>query len=517
MAQTIHVNDLTHRRWARAIKLYATLLALALLALSAQMGYATWQSMRSAGADAAQPDALELSANARTLARLARAAMDGTEVAVAFGRTRSKIAVDAQALLARIKHTAPQQDSAGHLFSAWAETDTAAGQLHDQLTALQEMAAQYTHFFEQLPAIKTRLDELVRHMVSSGSAAPQVYLALHQLVLIDEMARQVDTIRSGGDAAALEAAELVQEIAAFERVLNGLRHGDTGIALRRLQGQKNLATLAQVEAQWAQLRPRLDAIAHHAPARLAAQSAVMVLERGADAMLTAASTLPASGLHPLPMRRPWGLASALLALLAGAGLWQAISRHRRLLNEQAAQLRHYEQNAFAQLLDEMGALAEGDLTVKATFSEDATGALADAINFIAQQLGARIQALTDAIAPMPVQADQARQMVIRLSEVSQYQTQELSAAEAKVQQMSARLDAVLALLAVPAATHQQEALDTARECAHLAADLTAMIETVHTVSTQLAGEAGEAVPALEALAQTAATLREAADGFILPS
>jgi len=328
----------------------------------------------------------------------------------------------------------------------------------------------------------------------------------------------VDTIRSGGDAAALEAAELVQEIAAFERVLNGLRHGDTGIALRRLQGQKNLATLAQVEAQWAQLRPRLDAIAHHTPARLAAQSAVMVLERGADAMLTAASTLPASGLHPLPIRRPWaGLASALLALLAGAGLWQALSRHRRLLNEQAAQLRHHEQNAFAQLLDEMGALAEGDLTVKATFSEDATGALADAINFIAQQLGARIQALTDAIAPMPVQADQARQMVIRLSEVSQYQTQELSAAEAKVQQMSARLDAVLALLAVPAATHRQDALDATRECAHLAADLSAMIETVHTVSTQLAGEAGKAAPALEALAQTAATLREAADAFILPS
>jgi len=515
MAQTIHVNEVTHGQWGSAIKGWASLLALALLALSVQMGYSAWQSTRSAEADALE--SLELPANARTLARLGRAAMSGAEVAVEFGRTRSKLGADVQALSARIQHTEPLQDSAGHLFSAWAELDTAAGQLHDQLTALQEMAAHYSDFFEQLPAIKTDLDELTRHMVSSGSTASQVYLALHQLLLIDEMARQVDTIRSSADAAARDAAELAQEIAAFDRVLSGLRRGDSEIALRRLQGHKSLAVLAQVEAQWALLRPLLEAIAQQAPARLAAQSALAALERGADAMLTAASALPARELPPLPMGSPSaGLVSALLALLAGAGLWQALSRHRRLLNEQAAQLRHHEQNAFAQLLDEMGALAEGDLTIKATFSEGATGALADAINFIAQQLGARIQALTDAIAPMPVQADQARQMVIRLSEVSQYETQELSAAEAKVQQMSARLDAVLALLAVPAAAHQHQALDAARECAHLVADLTAMIETVHTVSSQLAGEAGKAVPALESLAQTTATLREAADGFILP-
>jgi len=523
MAQTRPVNDLTHRRWGPAIKGCATVLALALLALLAQMGYAVWQTTHSAGTETAGPAALELPADARALVRLGRAAMGGAEVEGEFARTRSKIAADVQALSARLKHTAPLQGRAGHLFSTWDETDAAASQLHDQLSALQEMATHYTHFFEQLPAIKTHLDALARHMVSSGSVASQVYLALHQLVLIDEMARQVDTIRSSGDAAAQEATELAQEIAAFDRVLTGLRHGDTRLALRRLRGQKNLAALAQVEAQWARLRPLLDIIAQQAPARRAAQSALTALERGADAMLIAASSPSAIEPHPLPMvalwpGSPWtGLASVMVALLAGAGLWQALSRRRHRWAEQAAQLRHREQDAFAQLLDEMGALAEGDLTVKATFSEDATGALADAINFISQQLSARIQTMTDAIAPMPVQVDQARQMAIRLSEVSQYQTQELSAAEAKVQQMSTCLEAVLALLAAPARSSRQKALNAAQECAHLAADLSAMIETVHTVSTQLADEAGKATPVLERLVQSSAALREAADGFILPS
>ena len=38
------------------------------------------------------------------------------------------------------------------------------------------------------------------------------------------------------------------------------------------------------------------------------------------------------------------------------------------------------------LLDEMGSLAEGDLTVKATVTEDMTGAIADSINFAVEQL-----------------------------------------------------------------------------------------------------------------------------------
>ena len=38
------------------------------------------------------------------------------------------------------------------------------------------------------------------------------------------------------------------------------------------------------------------------------------------------------------------------------------------------------------LLDEMGSLAEGDLTVKTTVTEDITGAIADSVNYAIDEL-----------------------------------------------------------------------------------------------------------------------------------
>ena len=49
------------------------------------------------------------------------------------------------------------------------------------------------------------------------------------------------------------------------------------------------------------------------------------------------------------------------------------------------------------LLDEMGSLAEGDLTVKATVTEDMTGAIADSINFAVEQLRSLVQTINDTV------------------------------------------------------------------------------------------------------------------------
>ena len=44
------------------------------------------------------------------------------------------------------------------------------------------------------------------------------------------------------------------------------------------------------------------------------------------------------------------------------------------------------QAAIMRLLDEMSSLADGDLTVRATVTEDMTGAIADSVNFAVEQL-----------------------------------------------------------------------------------------------------------------------------------
>ena len=57
----------------------------------------------------------------------------------------------------------------------------------------------------------------------------------------------------------------------------------------------------------------------------------------------------------------------------------------RLRSEAEAQNKA-NQEAILRLLNEMGNLADGDLTVQATVTEDITGAIADSINFTIEEL-----------------------------------------------------------------------------------------------------------------------------------
>jgi len=521
------MNEATHRAWGVAVKGCAGALALSLAALLAQLGHAFWQATTGAGSDERGTPVTVVALHglpieARHLARLGRAALDGVAIEDEFRSARSLVGTQVQQLMMQMAAT-ELQAQVQPLISAWAELETAAGRLYASLGTVQEMAARERQWFEQEADFKAQLDALAREMVASGAVASQVYLALHQLVLLDEISARVDSIRSGNERAVLAAAELTQEVAAFARVLTGLQRGDAGIALRRLQGRRTRIALAQVMAQWEALRPLLDDIAQHAPTRMLAHSAVVALERGADTLLDLSGPLAQRAAAPPPLASPgiarlWvALGTGALTLLSGIGLWQALLRRRRHWNEHAALQRHREQDAFAQLLDEMGALAEGDLTVKATFSEGSAGALADAINFVTQQLGARIQGMTAAAAPIAAKSEQALGAAIQLSEVSQYQREELDAALAKVQQLSLCVSALAAQMVAEDGPDRQAVQIAANECAHACVDLAAMLGTAHTVTARLAGEAAQAVEALDTLAQSAAALSESADGFVLPS
>jgi len=518
------MNAATHRRWGAAVKTCATMLTLAVLALLIQMGITTWQSMpgRPSNATDAVTEATRLlPTQTRHLAQLGRAAVGGASVEEEFRDARAKLTAQARQLMEQITANPELQQHTRPLISAWSEIETSAGQLDDTLDALREMDARERQCLDLIPVFKAELDALVREMIATGSVASQVYLALHQIVLLDEMTARIAAIHTGGESAAHDAGELPQEIATFARVLGGLQRGDAEMALRRLQGRRARAALAQVETQWEPLRPLLEQIAQQAPARLAAQAAARALEHGADALLTASAAQHAS--PPTPQGPVWlnflwtGVGAGALALLAGLGLWQALLRRRRHWDEQDAQQRQREQDAFARLLDEMGALAEGDLSIKATFSEDSVGALAEAINFIAQQLGARIQALSAPITSVGTYTEAARRAAIQCSELSQYQLQELDAALLRLRALRGGLDAIAPRITAAASEDRDEAtLDTARECAASCTDLMAMLNTLHTVTTRMGAETARGVALLDALAQSAATQREAADSFTLP-
>jgi twitching motility protein PilJ len=77
-----------------------------------------------------------------------------------------------------------------------------------------------------------------------------------------------------------------------------------------------------------------------------------------------------------------------------AWLQREIANVRRIADQQARQ-NERNQQAILRLLDELSSLADGDLTVQATVTDDITGAIADSINYAIEALRELVATIND--------------------------------------------------------------------------------------------------------------------------
>ena len=100
------------------------------------------------------------------------------------------------------------------------------------------------------------------------------------------------------------------------------------------------------------------------------------------------------------------------------------------------------QIAILRLLDELGDLAEGDLTVNATVSEDFTGAIADSVNFAIDQLRQLVLVINSTADRVSQSSEQTQMNAVELAEASEHQAQEIAGASAAINEMTVSIDQV---------------------------------------------------------------------------
>ena len=100
------------------------------------------------------------------------------------------------------------------------------------------------------------------------------------------------------------------------------------------------------------------------------------------------------------------------------------------------------QIAILRLLDELGDLAEGDLTVNATVSEDFTGAIADSVNFAIDQLRQLVLVINNTADRVSQSSDQTQLNAVELAEASEHQAQEIAGVSAAINEMTISIDQV---------------------------------------------------------------------------
>ena len=429
------------------VNAWLTILGIAVLVFGLNTGYATWKARQLGGASTAASDLRVLS---QQLANQGRDAVAGSAQAYAgFKETKARIDENVERLRTDFGNTPGVTDEVQQVVNTWTPLARSADQLIASEAAVLALAGNADRFNSKVPQLQARLDELVRAMSASGSPSSQVYIALRQVVLSGTMARRITEIRAGGAGAQMAGDALARDAAVFGNVLTGLRKGDATLGVTPLGNAGALAALGQAEALWGDMKKDLDAILGSSQNLFRAQSSAAAIATGANTLLDDSRKLfqALTAFGSLKDTSIFGniwisIFSGAIALLAIAGLLYALNRQQQLRYQATKELNDRNQEAIMRLLDEMGSLAEGDLTVKATVTEDMTGAIADSINFAVEQLRSLVQTITDTSVQVAASAQETQATAMHLAEAAEHQAREINTATARINEIAASINEV---------------------------------------------------------------------------
>jgi len=142
---------------------------------------------------------------------------------------------------------------------------------------------------------------------------------------------------------------------------------------------------------------------------------------------------------------PWvPLLFVVVTLVAvGAALWLqrelAALRHAA---EQQARQNERNQQAILRLLDELSSLADGDLTVQATVTEDITGAIADSINYAIEALRELVVTINDSAIKLDAATRSTQAVSTHLAKASSAQSKQIGSASESVTAMASSTEEV---------------------------------------------------------------------------
>ncbi|HDY84570.1 hypothetical protein LCGC14_0575520 [marine sediment metagenome] len=122
----------------------------------------------------------------------------------------------------------------------------------------------------------------------------------------------------------------------------------------------------------------------------------------------------------------------------------------------------HNQDAILQLLDEMGDLADGDLTTSATVTEDITGAIADSVNYTIDALRDLVENINNTTLQVASAAQETQATSLHLTDASEHQAQQISEVSSAINEMAGSIEQV--------SQNASQSSDVAKQSVKLAAE-----------------------------------------------
>ncbi len=296
-----------------------------------------------------------------------------------------------------------------------------------------------------------------------GDAKKQLAFANQQALWTQRMAKNANALLSSDQINPETAYQLGQDLRTFREVLDGMLQGSASLGLLAVSDPSAREKLLELQDVFTRFEKQATQILKSMPLLVEAKRAARELFDESEQLLTLTSKLTeryqgmGAGISLFLAIVFSLLALAALLVLGVINVGQAQGRA-----EEAAQENQRNQDAILRLLNEMGDLAEGDLTVQATVTEDITGAIADSVNYAIEELRNLVQGINRAADQVNQATTEARASSDELLAAADRQSKQIAETTDSVNQMSQSIGQV-SQNAAESAKVAEQSLATARK------------------------------------------------------
>ena len=293
----------------------------------------------------------------------------------------------------------------------------------NDLAELSRNIAQVRAGSEELAELSQDLTGL---MQQSGAPPVQV-LKVNRLTFLSERLGRGSAEILGGEIIDPTVPFLMgKDTNDFRELVKALESGSDTLGITALRDGDAKTKLGKLRESFNAFEQNIQPILNSVQKLVSARQSGRALQQGSEQLLSNVEQLQnalAVEKQTLPLFLAIGfglLALIFLALIAVVFLSDA---RRRAAESESENKRNQE--AILRLLNEMGDLADGDLTIRAKVTEDITGAIADSMNYTIDELRTLVTGVNNASTSVSAKSQQAQAVSVQLLDAAEKQSKEI--------------------------------------------------------------------------------------------
>jgi twitching motility protein PilJ len=337
----------------------------------------------------------------------------------------------------------PQLDA---LTKEWEKTDKSVQLVLTQSKNLIGLATAVRQINNNNPLLLDLAEQIQALKLQSQAPAREVSLSGQLVMLTQRLARNANAML-GADVIDPEVAFLMgKDTTTFRELLQGLTKGSDVLRVSAAKDAEQQAKLGELDKAYQEFQGAVASILGNLQALVNAKQAGRRVVDDSEPLLAASQKLADKYEEELGGRTTNFAILAVLILLGIGDIVLLVLVYlgdtRRRADEAERQRAETErtnrsnQDAILRLMNEMGNLAEGDLTVKATVTEEITGAIADSVNFTIDELRGLVGRINAAAAQVTTATESAQQTSVQLLAAAEKQSVEIRQTSASVLSMA---------------------------------------------------------------------------------